>query len=293
MPLHNLIISICPGPVDDDSAAAPAPHFNDNARANYLKPGFEDLFAAAAAGDDKTGPGNATSAAPTVALDSDLDDEIYADQLHSLLQRISPNLDAFLQQQQRPSVSAVPSIKSSLVPQRGARFALTTGGGTGAGGAPLTDEQQVLNLLHGTASVGNGAGGGGSAVRGKKSLLPPAHGGIFEGVFQGPKVFRQSVMTQTVRRPDGTVETRRVVRDADGNTNTTVTKTSADGVRSSETTSNCRSGGGCFEAKPPPGGLPANGTVAAAAAAAASVATAADRNVYVTKEGYAMPMNIW
>lgn len=281
----------------DDGAA----HFNDNARENYLKPGFEDLFVAAAAPDGKADSNSPSSSASAGALDSDLDDEIYADQLHSLLQRISPDLDAFLQQQ-RPSMSTVPSIKSSS-PPRGARFAMT-----GGAVVPLSDEQQVLNLLHGTAVVAGGADDRSTVMPGvlsKKSLLSPARSGIFEGAFQGPKVFRQSVMTQTVRRPDGTVETRRVVRDADGNTSTTVTKTTADGDRSETSSSSNGSssgnsggggnwnGGGCFDAKPPPGGLPANGAAAVAAAKPVPSAAVADRNVYVTKEGYAMPMNIW
>lgn len=222
-----------------------------------MKPGFEDF------------------ANVPLKPDSDLDGEIYVDQLHSLLQRISPELEALIPSATQSAATAAlhsslphSTIAPAVVPPPVRR----------------TDEQVIWDRIHGTADPDTNRDA--VAARPRKSIISP-RGGIFEGAFQGPKVFRQSVMTQTVRRPDGTYETRRVVKDADGSVNTTVTKTLTDGstvVVSSGDTAKKPAGSG-------PGDVGGGGGGGRPIGGAKSFAD--DRNVYVTKEGYAMPKNIW
>lgn len=216
--------------------------YDENVRENYMKPGFENFFR-----QEK-----AAAAATTTTLDSDLDGEIYADQLHSLLQRVSPEMEALM--------------TTARLPQKDKRLASAADASQ-----KRTDEETIWDRIHGTSTAANNP----KAI--VKKLQPP-RGGIFEGAFQGPKVFRQSVMTQMVRKPDGSYESRRTVVDADGHANTTITRTTADGR--TETIMNSGGGavggGGCDDE----GGPPMRGVVE-------------HRNIYVTKEGYAMPKNIW
>lgn len=207
---------------------------DENVRENFLKPGFEDLR--------KDFP------EPTKAIDTDLDDEIYADQLHSLLQRISPELEK--SSNMKTFVDGTKKTKK-------------------------TDEETIWDRIHGTFVEDSKP----SPQRRNQQLLkklPHPRGGVFEGAFQGPKVFRQSVMTQVVRKPDGSTETCRTVRDAEGNENTTVTKRTSDGKV--ETFS--YPGNGKMVQKPliEPGRIPS--------------LFSCDRNVFVTKDGYAIP-KLW
>lgn len=184
------------------------------------------------------------------AIDTDLDDEIYADQLHSLLQRISPELEK--SSNMKTYVEGNKSVKK-------------------------TDEETIWDRIHGTF-VDNAKPNPPRRNQLMKKL-PHSRGGVFEGAFQGPKVFRQSVVTQVVRRPDGSTETRRTVRDAEGNENTTVIKRTNDG----EVETFSYPGNGTVVQKPmverdniPSTLLVCNG----------------DRNVFVTKDGYAIP-KLW
>lgn len=213
-----------------------------------MKPGFEDFFSA------------------TGKPDSDLDGEIYADQLHSLLQRISPELEVLMPSSSQPALhSSLPGSRKTSLPA-----------------VSRTDEQVIWDRIHGTADPEPNRE---VVARPRKATIAP-HSGVFEGAFQGPKVFRQSVMTQTVRRPDGTSETRRVVKDADGSVNTTVTQTKKDGTTVVLTTPDIVK----------PAGSP--GEVAGGGGGGSGWLFGAgwfadNQNVYVTKEGYAMPKNIW
>lgn len=207
---------------------------DENVRENFLKPGFEelrkDLFQ------------------QNKAIDTDLDDEIYADQLHSLLQRISPELEKSANM--KTNVEGNKNIKK-------------------------TDEEIVWDRIHGTFDEENKP----SPPKRNQQLLkklPHPRGGVFEGAFQGPKVFRQSVMTQVVRKPDGSYETRRTVRDAEGNENTTVIKRTNDGTIETFT-------------------YPGNGNIVQKPLIEPdrnSSLFASDRNIFVTKDGYAIP-KLW
>lgn len=99
--------------------------------------------------------------------------------------------------------------------------------------------------------------------------------------FKGPKMFSQSVMTKTIRKPDGTYETTKITQDSQGNKTTTVTRT-VDGKTETITTYNGAAGG-------------ANETYHTQKKQAdyQSSQIFSDRNVYVSKEGYALPRNLW
>lgn len=210
-----------------------------------MKPGFEDFL----------------KREQNQSLDTDLDGEIYADQLHSLLQRISPEVESLI-----PKFSPIKA--GNLRPANEL--------------VKRTDEETIWDRIHGTFAA-NVPTSGPPQSKGKRSVppqIPAARTGIFEGAFQGPKIFRQSIMTQTVRKPDGSYETRRIVRDGDGTVNTTVTKTGADGK--SETFSTTENDKKCITAS---GGKSNTTSVGGM--------LYSDRNIYVTKDGYAMPKNIW
>lgn len=200
-----------------------------------MKPGFEDL--------------RKDLLEQNKAIDTDLDDEIYADQLHSLLQRISPELEQA--SNMKPYADATKTAKK-------------------------TDEETIWDRIHGTFVEETKPV---TPRRNNQQLLkklPHPRGGVFEGAFQGPKVFRQSVMTQVIRKPDGSTETRRTVRDADGTENTTVTKRTTDGKVETIT----QPGNGKMVRQPivEPGHI--------------SSLLRCDRNVFVTKDGYAIP-KLW
>lgn len=212
-----------------------------------MKPGFENFLPPSMEGDH--------------SHDTDLDGEIYADQLHSLLQRISPEMEAM-----------VPRLKAALKNKSN-----NSVGAVSATPIKRSDEETIWDRIHGTyteAAVAPPATKPRYPIVGKQ----PSRSGVFEGAFQGPKVFRQSVMTQIVRKPDGSFETKRTVLDANGHTSTVVTRTMSDGR--SETLSSSTEGGNTMGLQPilPVGdyGIPMP-----------------DRNIYVTKDGYAMPKNIW
>jgi hypothetical protein len=171
-------------------------------RDEYLKPGFENEIM--------------QELRKQKAIDTDLDDEwvedceasekvsnylafifrIYADQLHSLLQRMSPDLKAMLPSKMED--------KNRV----------------------LTDDEKIMDRL-----IGRKPDESVAETKPKRSLAKPNQtpSGVFGGSFQGPKMFGQSVVSHTVRRPDGTYETRKTVRDSDGNAKTTVIRSTADG----------------------------------------------------------------
>lgn len=212
-----------------------------------MKPGFENFLPSSKEGDQ--------------SHDTDLDGEIYADQLHSLLQRISPEMEAMV-----PKLKAVLKNKGT-----------NSVGAVSAAPMKRSDEETIWDRIHGTyteSAVAPPANKARPPIVGKQ----PSRSGVFEGAFQGPKVFRQSIMTQIVRKPDGSYETKRTVLDANGHTNTVVTRTTSDGR--SETLSSSTDGSNSTGSQPM---LPAGDYGI----------KMPDRNIYVTKDGYAMPKNIW
>lgn len=106
-------------------------------------------------------------------------------------------------------------------------------------------------------------------------------------------MFRQSVMTKTVRKPDGSYETTKVTTDSDGNKTTSVTRT-VNGKSETVTTYDGAAGGGL---NPGNGGgvtIPyaGNGNNDESELQQQQQVYS-DRNIYVTKQGYAVPRNLW
>lgn len=66
----------------------------------------------------------------------------------------------------------------------------------------LTDEQKIMDWIHGYKESEPQV----SAPRPRHPRKIPSqryHDGIFEGTFQGPRMFGQSIISQTIRKPDG------------------------------------------------------------------------------------------
>ncbi|KAH8377469.1 hypothetical protein KR093_005629 [Drosophila rubida] len=232
-----------------------------NLRDDFLKPGFESKILKEF--QRKEG-----------ALDTDLDGEIYPDQLYSLIQRMNPDAE-----QSHENI-----LRSNQ--RRGMRP--TT---------KLSDEELIMGRIHGTL------GKDGDYLRphalrpsprppsnGKPSMMTPmtpfgGSGGVFDGSYQGPKMFSQSVMTKTVRNPDGSYETTKVTQDSSGQKTTTVTRM-VDGRQETVVTHDKGNNSGGTVARIGSAGGGGGG-------GAAQVETYSNRNIFVTKEGYAMPRNLW
>lgn len=97
-------------------------------------------------------------------------------------------------------------------------------------------------------------------------------------------MFSQSVMTKTIRKPDGTSETTKITQDSQGNKTTTITRT-INGKTETITTYDGAAGGG---------GVGGNQQLPLQKHSDKDeVKVYSDRNVYVSKEGYALPRNLW
>uniref|UniRef100_A0A0K8TQZ9 Uncharacterized protein n=1 Tax=Tabanus bromius TaxID=304241 RepID=A0A0K8TQZ9_TABBR len=218
--------------------------FNQSPRDEYLKPGFE---------------GNLIKEFKRhKSLDTDLDGEIYPDQLHTLLQRLSPEIQSILPENSKKGKNFTKQIKEKL-----------------------SEEDLIMGRIHGTILDESQK----PAMKRKDVYVPkmsPHFGGVFEGTYQGPKMFGQSVMTQTIRKPDGTCETKRIIRDTDGNVKTTITRT-IDGKTETVTTY----GNGQNEK------TKIEGSMLKKQDDIKNCVLPSDRNVYVSKAGYALPKNLW
>ncbi|XP_055593708.1 uncharacterized protein LOC129744946 [Uranotaenia lowii] len=182
--------------------------FDRDIKQDFLKPGFENEVK--------------KDLNKEKLLDTDLDGEIYPDQLHTLLQRISPDLKELL-----PKRRAV-EIPSADADQDGkARMERKV---------KLTDEQKILDLIHGFKQSDDMPSTSNRPRMSRKTPPQRFHDGIFEGTFQGPRMFGQSIISQTIRKPDGTYETRKTVRDSEGHTKTTITRSTQDGKQETITT---------------------------------------------------------
>lgn len=224
------------------------PKFDKDLKEEYLKPGFERNFFKEFEDQKKM-------------FDSDLDGEIFPGQLHSLLQRASPEMSNILPRNDNRSKMLQPKKK-------------------------LTDEETILGRIHGTI-IDNESSSRPPAKRGPDMIAPPIKtpfGGVFEGAYQGPKMFRQSVMTQTIRKPDGSCETTKITQDSKGNTTTTTTRT-INGK--SETVTSFKNNKNEVISRSNASGSASNDD------GNGNASTFLDRNIYVSKQGYALPMNLW
>lgn len=222
--------------------------FDESAREEYMKPGFEDAVS--------------KEAKAKKSIDTDLDGEIYADQLHSLLQRVTPELNQMI---------AIDSLNKSR--RANTEKAQETVKET----RKLTDEEKVWNKI---INIPDGDEPK-SSPRQQIARQIPHHGGAFEGLVDGPKTFRQGYTFQMIRKPGGICETRKTVIDADGNTKTVVKRT-VDGKTETTTVVN---------------GLNANRLEApkgdVGPSARNKMGVSCGRELNVTKDGYILPKNLW
>nr|XP_016945551.1 uncharacterized protein LOC108021371 [Drosophila suzukii] len=248
--------------------------FERDLKEDFLKPGFESKIL------------KKFEQQKDLSLDTDLDGEIYADQLHSLIQRLNPEEKIELGDQEIGHI--LPSN------QHGYR--------KGYQRAKLTDEEIIMGRIHGTIADGENQSDARPPrppMNNKPDIMTPMtpmlprsgmspFGGVFDGNYQGPKLFSQSVMTKTVRKPDGTYETTKVTQDSSGHKTTTITRM-IDGRK--ETTVTHDGGdpslgmGGKQQLQQRQQQLQLQQKEMAVARG--------ERNIFVTKEGYAMPRNLW
>lgn len=222
-----------------------------NLREDFLKPGFESKILKEF--QRKEG-----------SLDTDLDGEIYPDQLYSLIQRMNPEegQEHILRSNQR--VKSLPRAR-------------------------LSDEEIIMGRIHGT--LNNDGELKPNVLRpprppssGKPNIMTPMtpFSGVFDGSYQGPKMFSQSVMTKTIRKPDGSYETTKVTQDSSGQKTTTVTRM-IDGRQETVVSHD----------KGISTGSVGSGAGGSGVAAPMQIPAYSNRNIFVTKEGYAMPRNLW
>lgn len=207
-------------------------------------------------------------------IDVDLDDEIYADQLHSLLQRTTPEahtmiaLDALNKNRKAHKEKAIVA-RPKEVPRK------------------LSDEEKIWNQMHGNAD--SGAVQSKSANRHNFGHRFPVNSGAFEGMDGGPKTFRQGFTFQMIRKP-GLSETRRTVIDKDGNSKTVINRT-ANGKTETITAYN-----NAEDNVPAVGQMIPDNQMKSGNNAKASIGNAIvglDRNLFVTKDGYVLPKDLW
>lgn len=235
--------------------------FDENIREDYMKPGFENAIEKELKQKKKQ-------------LDTDLDGEIYADQLHSLLQRITPEahtmiaLDAF-----NKSRRAEKENNIAAPPATAAR--------------KLTDEEKIWNQIHGNANDENANNNTKAPIRRNSAQRIPHNKGAFEGVVGGPKTFRQGFTFEMIRKP-GLSETRRTVVDEGGNTKTVIRRT-IDGKTETITTYN----GEAIGNEPIKKSMIAGADAAPLPRIGGNATLDCGRNLFVTKDGYVLPKNLW
>lgn len=230
--------------------------FDHDLKQDFLKPGFEEEIK--------------KELKKEKLLDTDLDGEIFPDQLHTLLQRISPELKELLPKKQQ--LNAPTQFKPKF---------------------KQTDEQKILDWIHGYQESDPLP-----PVRPRVSRkMPPQrfHDGIFEGTFQGPRMFGQSIISQTIRKPDGTYETRKTVRDSEGHTKTTITRSTKDGKKETMTTYGDEGGLTAPTTRPFfENVLPdAGGNISDSVATGLLDMDQGCRKHLYSKNGYVLPKNLW
>lgn len=191
---------------------------------------------------------------PTIVADIELDGKINTEQIESFMKRLPTEPGA---------LSSSPRFLNADVTIK------------------RTDVEKIFDKIHGTTYEAP------APVRvapihprlphGHPRIVTP-HGG-FNGLVPNPSIksFGQSIISQTIRKPDGTYETRRMVRDPDGNTKTTVTRT-IDGKTETVTSY----------------GNDANAATRESVLEASKIPTIVelDQNFSVTREGYMFPKNL-
>lgn len=143
--------------------------------------------------------------------DKDLDDQLYADQLDTLLKRISP--DSF------PNSFIAP--KQPMNQKK----------------IKMPDEDKIMDIIHGTYKEEVVAVKPRKRQVQKVPVAPPHHFGGIPPFGMPPnssgRAWGQTVVS--IRKADGSFETRKTERTPDGQTKTTITKTDSDGSSLTQT----------------------------------------------------------
>ncbi|XP_046805225.1 uncharacterized protein LOC124419504 [Lucilia cuprina] len=212
---------------------------------------------------------------------------IFPEQLHSLIQRFANG--------EGEVIKHIPESEAqgNILPRNDNKFSRNW-----KTKPKLSDEEIIMGKIHGTLIDEDKElrkrpappsmiprGGRPDIMTPMTPMMPRGSfgGGAFDGNYQGPKMFSQSVMTKTIRKPDGTYETTKVTQDSQGNKTTTVTRT-VDGKTETITTYDGAAGGGTAGH---------NQMLQRHADNKPEAQVYSDRNVYVSKEGYALPRNLW
>lgn len=187
--------------------------------------------------------------------DTDLDGKAYSDQLKTLLDRIAPD-----KSQKTPSKENV----------------------------KRTDEQQVMDYIHDTVQAPPvvpprpRSSSASSALRRPKTHPGVPQQGIFDG--NSPRVFGQSIISQTIRKPDGSYETKRTIRDSNGEVKTTIIRSENGNVQRITTFSDDK-GNSLLPPKDTTKRDPNESTD--------EPLVNLDRTMYLHKDGYTMPRNLF
>lgn len=143
-----------------------------------------------------------------VKQDQDLDGQLYADQLDTLLKRISPD---FMPKDSTP--------KAAIAQKK----------------YKLTDEEKIMDIIHGTYQEEIVPVKPRKRQVQKVSPSPHHFGGLppFDGLNPSSgRTWGRTVIS--IRKPDGTYEKRTMERSADGQLKTTITKTDSNGSMSTQ-----------------------------------------------------------
>lgn len=190
-------------------------------------------------------------------VDTDLDNKAYSDQLKTLLDRIAPEKS-----------QTVSKVTKEVVKR--------------------TEEQQVMDYIHDTVQappVVPPRPRSSSAHR--RPTTPTPHPGVpQQGLFDGnsPRVFGQSIISQTIRKPDGSYETKKTVRDSNGEVKTTIIRSENGNVQRITTYSDDK-GNSLLP--------PKNNSKTDPNESSDEAMVSLDRTMYLNKEGYTMPRNLF
>lgn len=197
--------------------------------------------------------------------DSDLDGKAYAEQLKTLLDRIAPEKRQQMQhqqqtQQQQQLQLQLPHVKRS-------------------------EEEQIMDKIHGTVQEQAVVSRPKPNRRSVSPGVPP--NGVFDG--NSPRVFGQSIISQTIRKPDGSYETKRTIRDSTGQTKTTIIK-SENGHTQEITTYSDDKNESLFK---DPFSNENKNRINPELESTEKPLVILDRTMYLDKSGYTMPRNLF
>lgn len=184
------------------------------------------------------------------ALQNGLDEEITPEQFRSILQPIT------LDKQRQIAIEKIPILANIKIKR--------------------TDDEIIWERIHGTYIKEPDAEYKSKSKSPLKAKIYLPNIGGLEGPFQERKIISRSIISKTVRKPDGSCETSRTVRDADGTTNTTITRTTSDGKSETFNYNNDNM----------------QKTIIDGCGDASNNEIQINRNIYLSKDGYALPRNI-